>query len=416
MDAARVPLLSAEGAGLAAPVSTSTYTPQPLSAHCRLCRRCVGFGAVLRSHGAFCFVGVSPCCRGDVAHAPCRHPANPQRAAPRSMALTHFPALIPCVCARIVCLCFGVCVCAGAGPSTSSPHVGPAAGFLATGPGGVPLSPNSRMARAKYQRRHHHHHLLHGGGVGGGGGGGRAGAGAGSGSTGVGVGVGVGGGVGGVGGIGGVGGVGGGGRRAAAAAAARAVTRPPLLLHPRGLCVWVIPTALVLLAVALVTLAVLIAVPSVPVYRAHAEHFSWVLAVVLCVLAVLLPTALVFIAAWWARPGRRARQLQSFYDDSLLDQMLSGNVFEHYDVEGEASAAAGTVVVLAGASSPRNVSKIFTSELAKYLRTICIDLPSHGSLFAVAYSLSRCERVVSAVLAKEARHDRVLVVAQGASW
>jgi hypothetical protein len=107
--------------------------------------------------------------------------------------------------------------------------------------------------------------------------------------------------------------------------------------------------------------------------------------------------------------------------------------------------------VPAGATVPRSAVTIYTSQLSDSFRTISVDLPGSGSMFAVAFrydrlsflciiqllpsiplrchsnsaaraltvdvacrSLSRCERMLARVLERECRNSPVLIAAHGA--
>ena len=56
-----------------------------------------------------------------------------------------------------------------------------------------------------------------------------------------------------------------------------------------------------------------------------------------------------------------------------------------FDVEGSEFADRGTILVLAGASASRNLSKVYTATLAQSFRVIRVDLPGHGVMHAVAF-------------------------------
>lgn len=130
---------------------------------------------------------------------------------------------------------------------------------------------------------------------------------------------------------------------------------------------------------------------------------------------VLGPLLCLCVCMCCSRPSKKQRMKYGFYGDALLQEMLSGeNITDHYDVEGENNADRGTVVFLSGLSSPRTCNAIHTESLSRFYRTISVDLPGHGTLTSVPYSLARCERVLRNVLERECE-EPVILVAYGAS-
>ena len=106
-----------------------------------------------------------------------------------------------------------------------------------------------------------------------------------------------------------------------------------------------------------------------------------------------------------------------FYADALLEEMLAGdNVTDHYDVFGadndvnlssgagsRTMKSRGTIIFLGGLGAPRASTQIHSrAAAAAGYKTISIDMPSHGTLSAVTFSLARCERVLLRVLRREA--------------
>jgi len=80
-----------------------------------------------------------------------------------------------------------------------------------------------------------------------------------------------------------------------------------------------------------------------------------------------------------------------------------------------------TLILLAGESSPRAASLLLAQHLASTpggagIRAITVDLPGHGSLAAVAFSLARAERVLQAVIEAELapQSGRSVAAAEGA--
>jgi hypothetical protein len=132
----------------------------------------------------------------------------------------------------------------------------------------------------------------------------------------------------------------------------------------------------------------------------------WILWLSLGVVGVLGPFVCIFACALCQRPSKRQRMKEDFYADALLAEMLNGdNVADHYDVRGSVpgQVTRGTIVILGGLGTPRSAADV-QSEAAVNAgyKTISIDVPSHGTLSAVTYSLARCERVILRVMQREA--------------
>lgn len=133
----------------------------------------------------------------------------------------------------------------------------------------------------------------------------------------------------------------------------------------------------------------------------------WILWLVIGVIGLVGPCVCVYACALCQRPSKRQRMKDDFYADALLEEMLAGdNVTDHYDVFGGAGPqqkSRGTIVFLGGLGAPRASTQIHSRAAAEAgYKTIAIDMPSHGTLSAVTFSLARCERVVLRVLKREA--------------
>ena len=132
----------------------------------------------------------------------------------------------------------------------------------------------------------------------------------------------------------------------------------------------------------------------------------WMLWLSLGMLGVLGPLFCVFACALCQRPSKRQRMKEDFYADALLEEMLAGeHLADHYDVRGSVpgESTRGTMVFLGGLGAPRAASELHSRDAAQAgYKTIAIDMPSHGTLSAVTYSLARCERVILRVLQREA--------------
>ena len=136
------------------------------------------------------------------------------------------------------------------------------------------------------------------------------------------------------------------------------------------------------------------------------EEALWILWLSLGIVGILGPCFCVFACACFNRPSKRQRMKEDFYADALLEEMLtSDNVADHYDVMGVPGDqhSRGTIVFLGGLGAPRATAELHSraARQAGY-KTVAIDMPSHGTLSAVAYSLARCERVILRVMQREA--------------
>jgi hypothetical protein len=161
------------------------------------------------------------------------------------------------------------------------------------------------------------------------------------------------------------------------------------------------------IGVALITIGVLLALPSFPHLRQFLHiteeagvHFY--AAAAFCGVGLVFPLVCLGLCVCHATPSARRRQRDDFVHDSLLEELLGHAALgEHYDCYGHANAGAGTVLLLAGASAPRVVMRAFAESLAEAQRVIVVDLPGHGTLVNVPFSLARCDRVLCRVLERE---------------
>jgi hypothetical protein len=131
----------------------------------------------------------------------------------------------------------------------------------------------------------------------------------------------------------------------------------------------------------------------------------WLLWLSLGIFGVIGPCFCVFACALCQRPSKRQRMKEDFYADALLEEMLVGdNIADHYDVTGiPGEQSRGTIVFLGGLGAPRATAALHSRVAAQAgYKTIAIDVPSHGTLSAVTYSLARCERVILRVMQREA--------------
>ena len=66
----------------------------------------------------------------------------------------------------------------------------------------------------------------------------------------------------------------------------------------------------------------------------------------------------------------------------------------------------GTIIFLGGLGAPRASTQIHHGLGGRgWVQTISIDMPSHGTLSAVTFSLARCERVLLRVLRRASSHS-----------
>jgi len=114
------------------------------------------------------------------------------------------------------------------------------------------------------------------------------------------------------------------------------------------------------------------------------------------------PMLLLHLCMRCHRRGRREEELGDLYGDALLEEMLSGDtLFEHYTIRGTSHIERGTIVFVGGLACPRVINNIHTRYLSKMFRTISVDMPGHGTLNGVQYSLSRSVRVLKRVIDNE---------------
>lgn len=150
------------------------------------------------------------------------------------------------------------------------------------------------------------------------------------------------------------------------------------------------------------------------------ERPDWALpaAIAALVTGVLGPAIVLRFCVWWLRPGRRDRQRDAFYGDAMLQEMTTGNsITEHFDSYGDENGENGTLVLLAGAGAHRGTLRPLARRLAHEYRVLVVDLPGHGSLAAVPFSLLRCERILNLIIDREVTglFRRVALAAYGAS-
>ena len=183
--------------------------------------------------------------------------------------------------------------------------------------------------------------------------------------------------------------------------------RPRFLYDQRRCRVCLPPLSVLLLGGGMLAVGVLLLLPQLPVRSGlHipdspsglADGISYALLAT----GAVFPLACLLLCVWAATPSRAARQRAAVRADALLEELTSAvNLGEHYDVAGAERAAEGTVLLLAGAACPRITMRSFSDALAVHYRTLSVDLPGHGSLVGVGFSLARCERLVTKVLERE---------------
>lgn len=236
-----------------------------------------------------------------------------------------------------------------------------------------------------------------------------------------------------------------------ASLAAYADVRPRLLYEQRRCQVCVPPLATIAAAVTFVTLGLSLALPQSAFAHELRDrdnfrrHDSVILGAAFLLLGLLLPGAVLWACLCVATPSRKRRQREAVVADAMLEEMLAGQaIMQHYDVMQPVAAggrhwgpsgadggppppsAPATVILLAGAGAPRIVSHQLAHMLAHMpppavaedgsalprtvtgFKTVCVDLPGHGSLVSVGFSLARCERVLRAVIQRELLRSRAV--------
>jgi pimeloyl-ACP methyl ester carboxylesterase len=170
---------------------------------------------------------------------------------------------------------------------------------------------------------------------------------------------------------------------------------------------YAVPFSIFAVSVGLITLGILIVLPSFPHLRdflhiPEDRHGSLIAAAVFLGVGLLLPMTSLGLCIYCSSPSAKQRQRDNFVADALLEELLSPAALgEHYSVFGK-DASKGTIVLLAGASAPRFVMAAFAENLAADgYKVVIPELPGHGSLSSIPFSLSRADRVLCRVLEKE---------------
>lgn len=119
--------------------------------------------------------------------------------------------------------------------------------------------------------------------------------------------------------------------------------------------------------------------------------------------AATFPFLFIGFLIWLSTPSRAALKKEALFADALLEEMTSSpaSMKEHYDVHGHEKAMNGTLIFFPGLGAPRAIASTFGRITAKQYRTICIDMPGHGSLASVAFSFERAERIFLSVVRNE---------------
>jgi pimeloyl-ACP methyl ester carboxylesterase len=142
------------------------------------------------------------------------------------------------------------------------------------------------------------------------------------------------------------------------------------------------------------------------------------LAISVIVFAGTAPLLSLFVRVLWAAPSRSSRARDAVFADARLEEICSSAVAlrDVYDVIGAADAPCTALMIAGGAGAPREVLRGLARRLAaaQGVRVLLVDVPAHGALAAVTFSLARTERVLLAVMAHE-RAQRVVLVAFSAA-
>lgn len=124
--------------------------------------------------------------------------------------------------------------------------------------------------------------------------------------------------------------------------------------------------------------------------------------ILLVVVGVLSPWVCLQCCLCYRKPADSVFEHSRFYGQAALHQNMQGaTIRQHYSVAGKDNASRGTVVLLPGAGAPRGTMLPLARRLARNFRVIALDLPGHGTLSTVPYTLQHCSTVIARVLARE---------------
>lgn len=142
------------------------------------------------------------------------------------------------------------------------------------------------------------------------------------------------------------------------------------------------------------------------------------LAISVIVFSGTAPLLSLFVRVLWASPSRSSRARDAVFADARLEEICSSAVAlrDVYDVIGPADAPCTALMIAGGAGAPRVVLRGLARRLAaaQGVRVLLVDIPAHGALAGVTFSLARTERVLLAVMAHE-RAQRVVLIAFSAA-
>ena len=185
--------------------------------------------------------------------------------------------------------------------------------------------------------------------------------------------------------------------------------RGRLIYDQRRLRMCLPPLTIATLGVLLIAGGVLVAIDASPLHDQLRWSLSRLEAIAIgCGLVgagLLLPILSLFACLWIVTPTTAQRQRSDAFADALLEEVLSGAAIrEHYETYGAARSSRPTVIFLAGMGAPRAINSALAADVAAHgTRSLNVDLPAHGTLINIAFSLARAERVLLAVIDRDAR-------------
>ncbi len=174
----------------------------------------------------------------------------------------------------------------------------------------------------------------------------------------------------------------------------------------RACRLFMIPSTILVIALLLTALGVLLAVREQWLPGGLLPHTRWFqeyeLYFALGLVAFGILTPLIFLRVSLCVAGSESQQQSDFFGDAVIEQCLSSaSIHEHYDVAGEHNAEHGTIVFIAGATAPRHIMWPVARRCASRYRVITVDMPGHGSLVNVPFSLPRAHQVLTRVVDRE---------------
>jgi len=174
----------------------------------------------------------------------------------------------------------------------------------------------------------------------------------------------------------------------------------------RSCRVFMCPSIILVVSLIVVAAGILLALREQWLPGGLLPHTAWFqdyeLYFALGLVATGLLTPLIFLRVSLCFAGSESQQQSDFFGDAVIEQCLSSaSIHEHYDVAGEHNAEHGTLVFIAGATAPRHIMWPVARRCASRYRVITVDMPGHGSLVNVPFSLPRAHQVLTRVIDRE---------------